>query len=133
MSAAQMLSTLCSAAGVTAPSGSFPNSGATITKKPTSLDTSTLRVGIGWIAEIAGGNARFDRDGNLVFDWVRSTEQAFDEHDYTDFTPYWYETPRVNKLYNRMSENGVDNVVGTGNNGYLIQDNPFLRDLDEST
>lgn len=129
MSAAQMLSILCSVAGVTAPAGPFPNRDATITEKPTSLDTATLRVGIGWIAEIAGGNARFNRDGNLVFDWVRSTGQAFDEHDYSEFVPCWYETPRVDMLYNRMSDNGMDNIIGSGSNAYLVQDNPFLRDL----
>lgn len=118
---------LCNYAKVPYKTASFINSGAVITEEPEDFKSATMRTVIGWIAEAAASNARFDRDGYLVFDWVRDTDQNYNENDYSDFQPYWYETQTVTKLYNRATDGSADKTSGSGDVGYLIQDNPLLR------
>ena len=105
----------------------FINSTATISERPEDFDSATMRDVLRWIAEAACSNARFDRDGYLVMDWVRNTAQELNESDYIEFNPYWYETKKVTKLYNRASSGEYDNTRGTGAEPYLIQDNPLLK------
>lgn len=105
---------------------SFVNGDATVDKEPEAFSNATTRIVIGWIAEIAGSNARFDRDGKLILDWVHDTGTSLNENGYIEFKPYWYETKKINKLYDRATDGRDDRTYGTGNNGYLIQDNPFL-------
>lgn len=117
---------LCNVVGVRYRSYSFINSTAQIAAKPDEFDNATMRDVLKWIAEAAGSNARFDRDGYLVLDWLRSTNQVIDETGYSEFNPYWYSTKTVTKLHNRASNGGYENIVGSGSEAYLIQDNPLL-------
>lgn len=126
-----LLQTLCTEAGVPTNVTTFINSTITISKAPSAFETATMRDVLRWIAEVAGSNARFDRDGYLVLDWLKSTNQTYSEGDYVTFDPYWYTTQRVGQLYNRTTSNGIDFHFGSGV-GYLIQDNPFLESLNES-
>lgn len=107
--------------------GNFINSGLEIAEEPGDFKNATMRTVIGWIAEAAGANACFDRDGKFRLKWLTTTGQSYDEHDYTDFQPYWYKVPTVDRVLNRDTQNAADDVEGSGKNGYLIQDNPFLR------
>lgn len=118
---------MCNYVGVPYATNNFINSNATINEEPDDFQSATMRQVMMWIAEAAGSNARFNRDGLLVMDWIRNTAQSYAEGDYMDFQPTWYETTVVDKLYNRDSTKGIDNTVGTGRNGYLIQDNPLLK------
>lgn len=122
-----LFAAMCDYVGVLCQTEPFINSTAVITEKPEEFDTATMRQVMQWIAEAAAANLRFNRDGRLVFDWIRSTSLALDEYNYIEYAPYWYETMQVDKLYNRSSESGRDLTVGDGNIGYLIQDNPFLK------
>lgn len=122
-----LLIALCNYAGVPYNGADFINGSATLDSKPEEFDNCTMRDVVGWIAEAAGANARINRDGYLIMDWLKPTTQAYDEHDYMDFQPYWYETQAVDKLYNRSTQSGTDATVGSGNEGYLIQDNPLLK------
>lgn len=105
----------------------FINSTAVIKKEPNDFSNVTMREVLKWIAEAAGSNARFDRDGVLVLDWLRNTTQTYEATGYTDFNPYWYKTKKVTKLYNRDTQDVDEKTVGTGDEGYLIQDNPLLK------
>lgn len=118
---------LCVYAGVTPETTTFINSGARIAKRPQDFDNATMRDVLKWIAEAAGSNARFNRDGILVLDWLRSTGQSYEATGYSEFNPYWYETKKVTKLCNRDTQNVADKTVGSGDEIYLIQDNPLLR------
>ena len=129
ISAGELLTRLCNAAGVPNGMASFSNMEATVNKEMQCFKSSTMRMGIGWIAELAGANARIDRNGYLILDWIRSTNQHLDEHDYTEFHPYWYTTERVGNVVLRSSDNGLDVAYGAGGAGYLVQDNPFLRKI----
>ena len=118
---------LCQYVGVQYRSSIFINSTAQITKRLDDFDTASMRDVIQWLAEAAGSVARFDREGYLIMDWIRTTQYVIDEHGYKEFNPYWYATKKVTKLYNRGTNGEYDNTVGTGNEADLIQDNPLLR------
>lgn len=105
----------------------FINSTATISAKPEQFDTATMRDVLQWIAEAAGSIARFSRDGVLVMDWIRTTNQSINENGYSEFNPYWYETKKVTKLHNRASDGSYQTESGSGDEAYLIQDNPLLQ------
>ena len=118
---------ICAYAGVTPKDTAFINSTAVIQKRPDDFDTATMRDVIKWIAEAAGSNARFDRDGYLVLDWLRVTNQSYEATGYREFNPYWYETKKVSMLCSRDTQDVADRTVGDGDEAYLIQDNPLLR------
>ena len=119
---------MCQYVGVPYLTNSFINSDATIAAEPEAFGTATMRQVMGWIAEAAGSNARFDRDGNLKMAWLNTnTGQILDEGKYSEFDPYWYQTQTVTKLYNRSTGDGTDTTYGNGTAGYLIQDNPLLK------
>lgn len=119
---------LCTKAGVEYKSSNFLNKGISVPKRPKVFDTATMREVLGWIAEAACSIARFDRDGKLEMAWFKTVNKTFDENDYTEFSPYWYETSAINGLNVRNSEKVVELNTGSGNNKYMILDNPFLTD-----
>ena len=104
----------------------FINANATIQSVPEDFENATMRKVLGWIAEAAGSNARIDRDGYVKLDWVKRTNQSYAENMYNEFEPYWYETKKVTRLYNRDTAEGTQNIVGGGEESLLIQDNPLL-------
>ena len=122
-----LLTALCNRAGVPYGGEDFINSSATLQKEPEEFSNCTMRDVVGWIAEAACANARISRDGYLVMSWLKQTTQSLNEHDYSDFQPYWYETQTVNKLHNRTTQDGSEKTQGSGTVGYLIQDNPLLK------
>lgn len=122
---------MCDYLRVSYRTSTFINSTAEITKKPEQFDTATMRDVLQWIAGAAGSVARFSRDGVLIMDWVRNTNQVIDEHGYSEFNPYWYTTKKVTKLYNRASDGSYDTSYKPDPEAeeepYLIQDNPLLQ------
>lgn len=105
----------------------FVNSTAQITGRLDDFDNVTMREVLQWLAEAAGSIARIDRDGYLIMDWLKLTSAVIDETGYSEFSPYWYQTKKVTKLYNRASNGEYENSIGTGEETYLIQDNPLLK------
>lgn len=118
---------MCEYLGVPYETDTFINSTATIAKRPSQFESVTMRTVLQWIAEAAGSNAKFNRDGVLCLLWLNTTTAEFDEGDYSAFSPFWYETQQVDKLYNRNSQGGDDGIYGSGNGGYLILDNPLMK------
>lgn len=128
ISIGNLLKAMCDYVGVNYRSLLFINSNAMITKHLDEFENVTMREVLSWIAEAACSNARFDRDGYLVMDWVHDTEQIYDESGYKDFQPYWYETSTIGAVCNRASNGEYDNIAGVPNGEtYLIQDNPLLK------
>lgn len=118
---------LCTYAGITLKTTTFLNSTLAVSKEPKTMNSYTMREVIGLIAEAACSIARFDRNGQLEFVWFNTVNKTYDEHDYAEFTQYWYETKAIDGLHIRNADSTTEYVVGTGNNAYMIQDNPFLR------
>ena len=111
-------------------SSTFLNSGITVSKEPDQFESATMREVLKWIAEAAGSNARFNRNGQLEFIWFNTVNKTYTESNYREFTPTWYETAAIDGLHIRNANSTTEYVVGTGENAYLIQDNPFLRQSD---
>lgn len=126
----QLLERIADKAGFEVITKTFMGSGTIIQSKPDAFDDATLREIVSWIAEAACSFARFNRDGQLELVWFNPTGTKFDEHDYSEFTPISYEVQRVSKLRIRNSDSDEEVVVGSGDNTYLIQNNPFLREED---
>ena len=63
VSIGDLLYALCSYVGVPYRTDSFINKSATIEEEPEEFENVSMRDVIKWIAEAAGSNARFDRDG----------------------------------------------------------------------
>ena len=105
----------------------FINGEAVVESEPDDFNTATKRDVLKWVAEAACANARIDRDGYMILDWIRETNQTFDATSYEEFEPCWYEVKSVSKLYNRSSTSSGDLTVGSGEEGYLILDNPLLK------
>lgn len=121
-----LFASMCQHVGVPYETANFMNSNVVIEEEPEEFKSCTMRDVLAWIAEAAGSNAHFDRDGVLQMAWIRQTNQTYDENSYADFRPFWYETPRVDQLYNRDTDGNGDEILGGGSNPYLIQDNPFF-------
>ena len=130
LTAAGLLAAMCSYVGVQAESYSFLNADATLSSEPKSFEYSTMREVLGWIAQTAGANARFNRMGKLEMAWLNTVTEVFDEHNYVEFEPYRYSVPLVDRLHVRNEDSTADTIVGSGDNTYLIQNNPFLRQED---
>ena len=103
------------------------NNTATISAWPEEFENASMREVMQWLAEAGASVARFNRDGVLIMDWMKTTSQVFDESGYIEFNPYWYQTKQVTKVYNRASDGSYDNSGGSGDQAYLIQDNPLLK------
>ena len=123
---------LCTVMNISTYEDSFLNYDMEITKEPADISDATVRQVISWIAECACSIARFNRYGNLEFAWFNTTQEEYDEHNYSAFSPAWYETNAINGLYCRDTGAVTENINGsTLTNNYLIQDNPFLREVTE--
>lgn len=126
-------SAMCAYLGVTLAANSWLNSTLAVAKAPDAFANATMREVLGWIAEAGCSNARFTRGGLLEFAWFNTVNKTYDEHDYSAFTPAWYETEAIDGLHIRNADSTAEFVVGTGENAYMIQDNPFLRQTPATT
>lgn len=126
LTATRILQAMCSHVGVALQSTTFLNSSVTLSEWPESFESSTMKDVIGWIAELACANALINRDGKLELRWIQTTTASYDENDYLEHTPFWYNTPPVDAVYVRDTLEDGETHTGSGSNAYLIQDNPFL-------
>ena len=119
--------TLCESVGVEYIDQSIPNGHLTVREKPDVFDGATKRDILGWIAEASATFARFNREGLLELTRFSDTGVEYDEHHYVTASPSAYEVKPFEKLHIRNADADVEQVVGDGENAYLIQDNPFLK------
>ena len=121
---------ICQYLGVTQGTKTFLNDNATISAEPEDFKNATVRTVLGWIAESSCSNAKFNRDGALCLEWLKETNQTYDENSYSRFEAYWYETKKISRLHVRNTNDNsetIDRMSGSGGEHYLIQDNPLLR------
>lgn len=119
--------TLCQSVGVEHIAQNIPNGDLTLTSKPDLFDGATKRDVLGWIAEASATYARFNREGKLELTRFNETGVEYDEHDYVSASPSAYSVNPYGKLHIRNADSNIEQVVGEGENAYLIQDNPFLK------
>ena len=118
---------LCSYVGVTLASTTFLNSTLAVSAEPEQFGDASMRDVLKWAGEVACSIVRFNRAGSLEFVWFNTTTKVYDEHNYSEFTPSWYETKAIDNLHVRNAESTAESVTGSGSNPYLIQNNPFLK------
>lgn len=118
---------LCQHLEVSYVTSTFINSTAKINKAPDDFQYVTMREVLKWIAEAAGSNAVFNRDGKLELKWLKDTEQTYTANNFVDFNPHWYKTKKITKLYNRDTQESTETTYGSGKESYLIQNNPLLK------
>lgn len=126
----ELTTAMCNYLEVPMKTDTWLNSDLVVTKEPKQFEAATMREVLGWIAEAGCSNARFNRDGKLEFVWFNLVAREFNEHQYSEFTPAWYETKIIDGLHIRNADSTTEYTVGIGKNVYLIQDNPFLRQAD---
>lgn len=119
--------TLCQSVGVEHIAQNIPNGDLTLTSKPDLFDGATKRDVLGWIAEASATYARFNREGKLELTRFNETGVEYDEHNYVSASPSAYSVKPYGKLHIRNADSNTEQVVGEGENAYLIQDNPFLK------
>lgn len=124
---AGLATAMCNHVGVALKTTTFLNSTLTVDAEPEQFENATMREVLGWIAEAAGSIARFTRDGTLEFAWFNYVNTIYDEHNYSEFTPTWYETQAVDGLHIRNADSTGEYTYGSGANAYMIQNNPFLK------
>lgn len=122
-----LVSAMCDHVGVTLGSASWLNSTISVASAPTEFENVTMRDVLKWVAEAGCCTARFGRDGALQFCWFNQTNVALDEGNYAEFAATWYETKAIDSLHIRNDAATTELVLGTGDNAYLIQGNPFLK------
>lgn len=123
----QAYNALCQSVGVESVTQNIPNGDLSLTKKPDLFDGATKRDVLGWIAEASATYARFNREGKLELTRFNETGMEYDEHDYVSASPSAYSVKPYGKLHIRNADSNIEQVVGEGDNAYLIQDNPFLK------
>ena len=139
----QIANFLCGINDVSLKTNTWMNSALSVAAEPEQFKGATMREILGWIAEAACANAMFNREGQLEFKWFNTVDRTFDEHDYSEFTTAWYETKKIDGLNIRNADSTAElplvwdeqtgkAIQGTGTNVYMIQDNPFLRQPEES-
>lgn len=123
---AQIYSGLCNFVGVTSATTTFINSTLSFDEAPVQMENVTGRELLGWIAEASCTFARFTRDGELELAWFDPTTVTISasnifENDCAEFL-----IDLIDKLQVIVTEKDIGVVIGTGENGYQIVDNPFL-------
>ena len=122
-----LLDTVCGFVGIEHKVKSFENQDITLTETTDIFQNTTAREVLGFIAETAGVNAKIDYDGKLMFAWWSDTDLVLDESDYSSFVPIEYTVKPIDRLQIRNSDTDIGVLVGSGMNGYVIQENPFLN------
>lgn len=121
-----LLDRVCSFVGVGNRIESFINDDMEIQETSDIFQNTTAREVIGFIAEVACANAKIDQDGYLYFAWWENSDLVIDENDYFEFVPFEYSVKQIDRLQVRNSDSDIGILVGSGKNGYVIQENPFL-------
>lgn len=121
-----LLDRVCEFVGIENKAESFINDDIEIQASSDIFQNTTAREVVGFIAESACANAKIDYDGKLYLAWWEESDLVLDESDYFDFVPYEYSVNPIDRLQVRNSDSDIGILVGSGTNGYVIQENPFL-------
>lgn len=100
---------------------------------PLDNNVSTCRDVLAWIAEAACCYARMSRNGKCDLVWFSRADYTLTKEDYFSIDVAEYEVEAISKVHARVTQDDAGVVVGDGENGYDIIDNPYLSGtLDEA-
>ncbi len=140
----------------------FPNYDVVIESKPADIQNTTATQFLGYIQEVIGGFIKVDRYGRLRFatgfenavlpsltlypSETLLPHAGYDfwndqdiKRDYTyrqivaNLTVADYDVERIDKVQIKSTENTTGIIYGTGTNAYIIDSNPLLFGVSDST
>lgn len=117
---------LCAFVGVPKATTSFINSTRSFSEAPMAAEGITAREILKWIAEAACSFARMTRDGEVELAWFGTRTVSIPMTQYFSITPAEYEVAPIDKMQISGSKTDIGVIIGEGNNGYQILDNPLL-------
>lgn len=118
---------LCAKIGVNYESQTFTNENYVI-QKSANVEGVTGRDVLAWIAEAAGAWAQFNNTGKLQLKFYTQTDRVIERKEKMFGSAFVadYEVKSIDKLQIKATENDIGVIVGTGNNMYVIQNNPLF-------
>lgn len=122
----QIFTQLCTFVGVPKATTSFINSTRSFSEAPMVAEGITAREILKWIAEAACSFARMTRDGEVELAWFGTRPVSIPMSQYFGMSPAEYAVAPIDKLQISGSETDIGVIIGEGNNGYQILDNPLL-------
>lgn len=121
-----LLRGLCTHVGVTLSSTSTLTNGDRAVPSSPAWEGATGRDILGFLAEASGCFARMLPDGSLYVGWYRQTDVALTRANYSRPFVADYTVSAVDRVQVRSSRNDIGVVVGTGENAYIIENNPLF-------
>lgn len=127
---AQYFSDLCTYCGVTAvaiPSYAV-NTGRIFERHPMDGAGFTCRDVLASLAQAMGCHARINMNGQCELIWftTHTSDYRMTNADLYSRDIAEYVCPAVQKVQVKVTENDIGVIVGNGDNGYIIVNNPFL-------
>lgn len=123
----QLLASLCTHAGVTLKTTTFPGSTESIASAPMAGNGFVGKDVLGWIAETACAYARMSRDDELELVWFAAQNVKLTRNQHFGDSPAEYETPAVEALHVMVANTDLGVMLpenGSGNE-YQVLDNPL--------
>lgn len=124
----QLLASLCTHAGVTLKTTTFPGSTESIASAPMAGNGLVGKDVLGWIAETACSYARMSRDDRLELVWFAAQNVKLTQNQHFGDSPAEYETPAVEALHVQVANTDLGVMLpenGSGNE-YQVLDNPLF-------
>lgn len=124
----QLLQSLCTWAGVTLETTTFPGSTVSIAAAPMAANGLVGKDVLGWIAETACAYARMSRDNRLALVWFSAQDVTLTQGQHFGDSPAEYTTPAVEAVHVMVASSDLGVMVPEGGSGneYQVIDNPLL-------
>ena len=124
----QLLQSLCTWAGVTLETATFPGSTVSIAAAPMAANGLVGKDVLGWIAETACAYARMSRDNRLALVWFSAQDVTLTQGRHFGDSPAEYTTPAVEAVHVMVASSDLGVMVPEGGSGneYQVIDNPLL-------
>ena len=118
----RVLNDICSIAGVGTPNGNFLNNNYVVNSKPEG--DFTLRNIVGFIAEISGSFAKFDRTGRLHMKWYEDTDKVITKHQRSEFKQSDFEVQITGVRFDSKDKDADDKEIT-----YVVGSEDYMIDL----
>ncbi len=103
-----------------------------IAKKKLEDDDVSARDILQWALEIGGSFAYFDSAGTLIVDFYRTTDIVVKNNNFSSHTVKNYDVEKINKVEIQGGLSGSSVTSGSGQNAYLLADNPLLKNVEDA-
>ena len=120
-----MLTSLCSRAGVTRAAGSITNSSFSVRRNIDAANVTGRDI-LGWITQLAAAFAYMGENGQLYLASYADRGAVLDNTKYVKFTRSEFSVDPIDRVQLRSGENDIGVIVGSGENTLDITNNPLV-------